>query len=75
MSYGIVIEVPAPGDLAKFRLPAGVQRRLQDLLDRQDAGERLTAPERREAEGLVEMAEWLTLLRLQAERLGRKSVK
>jgi hypothetical protein len=57
-----------PGDLARFRLPPGVQDRLQDLLDRQDGGQPLSAAERREAEGLVSLAELLTLLRLRAER-------
>jgi hypothetical protein len=41
---------------------------LQDLLDRQDSGQSLTAPELAEAEGLVNLAEFLTLLRLRAER-------
>jgi hypothetical protein len=40
------------------------------LLDRQDRGIRLTEAERQEAEGLVDLAELLTLLRLRAERLA-----
>jgi len=39
-----------------------------DLLDRQDAGTVLTDDEREEAEGLVALAELLTLLRLRAAR-------
>ena len=54
--------------LAQFELPAAVQNRLQALLDRQDQGESLTAAERQEAEGLVELAEFLSLLRLRAGR-------
>lgn len=50
-------------ELARFELPAAVQERLEALLDRQDRGEPLS-----EAEGLVEMAEFLSLLRLRAER-------
>ena len=57
-----------PADLGRFRLPAAVHARLQSLLDRQDAGHPLTAAERQEAEGLVDVAELLTLLRLRAER-------
>jgi hypothetical protein len=38
------------------------------LLDRQDRGETLSADERPEAEGLVNLAETLSLLRLRAER-------
>lgn len=64
----VTIEIDLPSDLAKFRLPDAVAARLQDLLDRQDAGQVLSAPEREEAEGLVNLAELLTLLRLRAER-------
>jgi hypothetical protein len=64
--------VPAPSELSRFKLPAGVQRRLTELLDRQDSGTSLTAAERREAEGLVEMAEFLSLLKLQATRPARR---
>jgi len=73
--HTLTIEVQLPDDLAKFRLPSGVNARLQELLDRQDSGARLTAAERREAEGLVELAELLTLLRLRAERTKRPSGK
>jgi hypothetical protein len=73
MSQTISIEVKVPDDLAHFRLPAGVQARLQELLDRQDSGLGLSAAERREAEGLVTLTELLSLLRLRAERIGRKA--
>lgn len=62
-----MIEIPA--NLTHFDLPDAVQERLQSLLDRQDAGEELTALERREAEGLVELAEFLSLLRLRSRRV------
>ncbi len=71
MSHVVEIQLEMPGDLARFRLPAGVNARLQELLDRQDQGEVLSAKERREAEGLVNIADMLTLLRLRAERAGR----
>ena len=70
MSQTVAIEVKMPNDLAGFRLPPGVNARLQQLLDKQDSGRRLTAAERLEAEGLVNLAEFLTLLRLRSERLG-----
>ena len=54
--------------LAQFELPRAVQNRLQALLDRQDQGKTLTTAERQEAEGLVQLAEFLSLLRLRAER-------
>ena len=59
-----------PDDLARFRLPDGVQQRLQDLLDKQDHGHALSAEERREAEGLSDLADLLSLLRLRSERLS-----
>jgi hypothetical protein len=68
MSQAIQVEIEVPGDLARFQLPEGVQRRLQELLDKQDAGQALTAQEQSEAEGLVDMADLLSLLRLRAER-------
>ena len=43
------------------------------LLDRQDSGKKLTNAERKEAEGLVELAEMLSLLKLKAERVWRES--
>ncbi len=58
----VAVEIEIPDDLARFRLPAGVQARLQGLLDRQDGGDPLTEAERQEAEGLVDLAELLTLL-------------
>jgi hypothetical protein len=68
MSESLLVEVEVPGDLARFRLPAGAQSRLTELLDRQDSGQPLTDAERREAEGLVDLAELLTLLRLRSDR-------
>ena len=73
MSRAIQHEVEMPGDLAKFRLPKGVAKRLQTLLDKQDEGKALTAAEKREAEGLVDLAELLSLLRARAQRLKRRS--
>ncbi len=65
----LTLEVELPADLDWFRLPEAVNARLQSLLDRQDAGRPLSPEERAEAEGLVDLAEFLTLLRLRAERL------
>ena len=68
MSLAIQFHLEVPDDLGHFRLPDGVHRRLQELLDRQDQGQTLAPQERDEAEGLVNLAELLTLLRLRAER-------
>jgi hypothetical protein len=67
----VTVDIELPADLERFRLPEAVNARLQSLLDRQDAGQPLSADERAEAEGLVNLAELLTLLRLRTERLAR----
>ena len=64
-----IIEIPV--ELTHFQLPDAVQERLQFLLDRQDAGEELTQTEGLEAEELIELAEFLSLLRLQAQRVTK----
>jgi hypothetical protein len=72
MPPSVLIELEIPTDLEQFRLPAGVQQRLQDLLDRQDQGTALTPAERQEAEGLVNLAELLSLLRLRGQRAAQQ---
>ncbi|HEX4611437.1 MAG TPA: hypothetical protein VH092_24805 [Urbifossiella sp.] len=66
MSLTLALDLPA--DLNRFRLPAAVAARLRWLLDCQDAGRDLTDAEREEAQGLSDLADLLTLLRLRAER-------
>ena len=68
MSQQVLVTLELPDDLERFRLPPGVDERLHALLDRQDRGEELTLEERREAEGLVDLAELLSLLKLRAQR-------
>jgi hypothetical protein len=65
-----IIEIPV--ELTHFQLPEAVQERLQFLLARQDTGEELTQAERREAEGLVELVEFLSLLRLRSQRVTKQ---
>jgi hypothetical protein len=60
--------IEVPGDLARFELPDAGRARRQALLDRQEAGQPLTAAERQEAAGLVELAECLPVLHLPARR-------
>ena len=60
------IEIPL--DLARFELPRALQTRLQLLLDRQDACEELSVGERDEAEALVDLSEFLSLLQSRARR-------
>ena len=70
MSQAVAFQLEVPDDLAKFNLPVGVQHRLDSLLNQQDCGVPLSADESREAEGLVNLADLLALLRLRAERLA-----
>lgn len=56
-----------PADrIEQFRLPNALQTRLHELLDLQDMGDGMTADERLEAEGLVELVEFLSLLHLRS---------
>ncbi|UIE39465.1 hypothetical protein [Leptodesmis sichuanensis] len=66
-----VIEIPI--ELTRFQLPQGVQARLQFLLDCQDEGKPLSQAEQQEAEGLVELAEFLSLLRLRSTRVTKQA--
>ena len=69
MSQTVAIQIELPDDLARLRLPKAVDQRLHQLLDKQDQGDPLTESERQEAEGLVNLAEMLSLLRLRVERM------
>ena len=73
MNKRIQFEVELPSDLAKLRLPKAVEQRLHALLDKQDQKKRLTAAERREAEGLANLAELLSLLRLRVEGVKERA--
>ena len=65
----MIMQLVIEKELVRFELPPAVQNRLQSLLDRQDGGEELTTAEREEAEGLVELAEFLSLLKLRSQQL------
>jgi hypothetical protein len=69
MSQKMLVEIEMPPTLEEFKLPRSVNERLQYLLDRQDQGQRLTESERAEALGLVDLAEFLTLLKLRARKV------
>jgi hypothetical protein len=65
-----IVEIPI--ELTRFQLPQAVQARLQFLLDRQDEGYTLSQAEQQEAEGLVELVEFLSLLRLRSTRVMKQ---
>jgi hypothetical protein len=71
MPQNVLIDLEMPADLEQFKLPKAVDERLQFLLDKQDRGEVVTPAERLEAEGLVNLAELLSLLRLRAQRVAQ----
>ena len=64
MSHAVHSELHVPAHLTRFSQPDGVQERLQYLLAKQDGGLTLSREEQREAEGLVDLADLLTVLRL-----------
>jgi hypothetical protein len=64
-----VIEIPT--ELVQFRFPDALQNRLKSLLDNQDEGKPLNEAERQEAESLVELAEFLSLLHLRSQRVEK----
>ena len=72
MPSSILIALEIPTDLEQFCLPAGVQQRLYDLLDCQDHWTALTPAEQQEAEGLVNLAELLSLLHLRGQRAAQQ---
>jgi hypothetical protein len=72
MIQNTVVKVEMPFSSGQFKLPKGVDNRLQELLDRQDRGEKLTSAEKKEAQGLVDLSEMLSLLRLRSERVWRE---
>lgn len=58
--------------VSRLKLPPRADRRLQELMDRNNEGQ-LTAAERADLESLVEWSESLSLVRAEAFRLlGRK---
>ncbi len=67
MSSRVTVTIELPEDLARLLLPLGVRRRLDHLLDKQDRGQMLTVDELAEAEGLADLNDVLSLLRLRAD--------
>lgn len=67
MSRTVQLTVPMPSKLAKLRFPKALDARLQFLLDEQGRKGRLTSGEKKEAEGLVQMATTLSILKLGAQ--------
>jgi hypothetical protein len=76
ISMSAVIEAPVEmmEAVAALRLPAKADRRLQELMDRNNESS-LSADEKAQLEALVELSERLSLVRAQAlQLLGRKPI-
>jgi hypothetical protein len=69
MIQNTLVKIEMPFSSSQFKLPKGVNNRLQKLLDRQDKGLKLTSAEKKEAEGLVDLSEMLSLLRKHAKAI------
>jgi hypothetical protein len=72
MAQSVLVEVELPKDWRKFRLPAALHERLQELLDKQDRTGKLSVKERREAAALTELVDFLSLMRLRAKMAARR---
>ena len=68
----VLIELDIPRDWRQFRLPPALDDRLQELLDRQDRVGHLSRAEPKEARALTELVDMLSLMRLRAQRAGRR---
>lgn len=68
----VLVELDIPKDWQQFRLPAALDARLQELLDKQDLGAKLSRAERKEAQALTELVDVLSLMKLRAKRAARR---
>lgn len=66
MNQSVLVQLDIPADWKSLRLPSALNQRLQDLLDRQDDGAKLTEREREEATALAELTDMLSLLKVRA---------
>ena len=72
MSEPVLVESDLPKDWRKFRMPPALHARLQDLLDKQDRDGKLSPRERREARGLTELVDMLSVMRVRAQLASRR---
>jgi hypothetical protein len=63
----VQLTIPMPANLARLRFPKALNDRLHFLLDEQSRKGKLSAAEKKEAEGLAEMATMLSILKLGAQ--------
>lgn len=63
----VQLTIPMPANLARLRFPKALNDRLHFLLDEQSRKGKLSAAEKKEAEGLADMASMLSILKLGAQ--------
>lgn len=63
----VKLTIPMPANLARLRFPKALNDRLHYLLDEQSRKGKLTSAEKKEAEGLAEIASTLSILKLGAQ--------
>jgi hypothetical protein len=63
----VQLTIPLPANLARLRFPKALNDRLHFLLDEQGRKGKLSTAEKKEAEGLAEMASVLSILKLGAQ--------
>jgi hypothetical protein len=73
MNKSVTIDRQMLGEFKNFKMPSALKQRLNDLLDKQDELGKLTARERKEAEALAQLAEFLTLIKLRAMQSQNQS--
>ena len=73
MSQTVQLTVPMPAHLARLRFPKALDDRLHFLLDEQGRKGRLTPAEKKEAEGLAQIASTLSILKLGAQVRAAKT--
>jgi len=64
----VTIELELPQDWKRFQMPAALKARLSSLLDEQDRTGKLRKAEREQAQAVPELADFLALMKLRAER-------
>jgi hypothetical protein len=73
MSASVSIELDLPKDWARFKMPRALDQRLTELLDKRDLQGKLTPKERKEAQALADLSEWLSLMKLRARFVPRRT--
>ena len=63
-AMALLSDLVTSSDASRLSLPPAVAARLRSLLERQDAGKPLTPAEHAEAQGLLDIAEYLVVQRL-----------